>query len=282
MPTIILRSLAGRIGTVLVALACLYPVMVIWLADGYGNGLKAMAVAAVVVLAVWLLWWRPQAVIAEDAIGVRNAFRSHRIPWESLRGTRTRWGLVLEVGPAPETGAGESEADTGAEIAAPGAAAETESAATSTEPVTPTMGITVTACQRGGLFTAIRHERRAVHVDEAYVTATVTDPSASSTSARRRTYRTHMDGVDAAHLIELYQAARTEHLALTRRLRRRAQRLGKLPAESVAASDGGPTPTGRDVDGSAQGSGPTARWDRAPLFITAAVLILLAAALILL
>ncbi len=239
----------------LVALACLYPVMVIWLADGYGNGLKALAVAAVVVLAVWLLWWRPQAVVAEDEIEVRNAFRSHRIPWESLRGTRTRWGLVLEIGEA--------------------AAAAIESAATVST-------VNVSACQRGGVFTAARHERRAVYVEEAYVTATVTDPSEEASDGERRTYRTHMDASDAAHLIELYQAARAEHLALTRRLRRRAQRLGKLPAGSTDSPDrAGSTranTAAQQPDVSDLGLGT--RWDRVPSIATAAVLALLAAALI--
>lgn len=242
VPTIILRSLAGRIGTVLVALACLYPVMVIWLADGYGNGLKALVVAAVVVLAVWLLWWRPQAVVAEDEIEVRNAFRSHRIPWESLRGTRTRWGLVLELG---------SDA--------------------------PASNVTVSACQRGGVLTAVRHERRAVRVDEAYVTATVTDPSEDAVSAECPTYRTHMDAADAAHLIELYRAARTEYLALTRRLRRRAQRLGKLPAEPTAPVDSGGQ---NNPSSAALARVPTGRWDRAPMAATAAIVFLLAVVLL--
>lgn len=245
MPTIVLRSLTGRIGTVLVALACLYPVMVIWLADGYGNGLKTLAVAAAVVLAVWLLWWRPQAVVAEDAIGVRNAFRSHRIPWDSLHGTRTRWGLVLELG-------------------------SDDSAS----------NVTVSACQRGGVFTAARHERRAVRVDEAYVTATSTDPSEDAANAERPTYRTHMDAGDAAHLIELYGAARTEHLALTRRLRRRAQRLGKLPVEPTGPNEFAHSAGQNDSSPAARAPVSTTRWDWAPTAATAVVVLLLAAVLI--
>ena len=39
MPTIILRSLLGRVAAAVVGLIGLYPVAVIWLADGYGHGL---------------------------------------------------------------------------------------------------------------------------------------------------------------------------------------------------------------------------------------------------
>lgn len=164
MPTVILRSLTGRIGVALVGLATLYPVLSIWLADGYGNGLRALSLAACLIVSVWLLWWRPEMRLGDDALAVRNAWRSYRLAWETTAAAPTRWGLTLE------TAAGR---------------------------------VGVSACPRGGLFTAMRHERRQPQAREEFYT-----PRVDATSP---TFHAHLDCDDAAYLLDLYQAARAEH-----------------------------------------------------------------------
>ena len=98
MPVVILRSLLGRLGAALVALVCLYASGAVWLSDGYGNGLRALAVGAAVTVTTWLLWWRPLAVLSQEGVRVRNAWRTHRLAWPDLSVAQTRWGLVLQGG----------------------------------------------------------------------------------------------------------------------------------------------------------------------------------------
>lgn len=51
-----------------------------------------------VLLLVWLVWiafWLPAVVIAEDAVTVRNPFRTVTVPWGAIRRVDTRWALRL-------------------------------------------------------------------------------------------------------------------------------------------------------------------------------------------
>lgn len=237
VPTVILRSLLGRVGVVAVALGGLYVVVAIWFSDGYRNGLQALAVVACVETIVWLLWWRPQAVLAEDALTIRNAWRSHVLSWEALRAAPTRWALSVEV-PGPGNG---SRADGGTDGADDGAS----------EGARP-RSVTVSACQRGGVIAATRHERRGSATREEYVTAS------QDLDAAPRRYRTHLDAADGAYLIDLYQASREEHLRLVARLRRREQRLGRAAA---ARPDGA----------AGEASSIVSRWDAAPVAVVALV-----------
>ena len=100
MPTIVLRSLLGRLGVAVVGLIGLYPVAVIWLADGYGHGLQALSAAFAVTVAAWLLWWRPLMRLDQESIRVRNAFCSHRVAWDAVTDVQSRWGLVLVLADA--------------------------------------------------------------------------------------------------------------------------------------------------------------------------------------
>ena len=201
MPTIILRSLLGRVAAAVVGLIGLYPVAVIWLADGYGHGLQALSAAFAVTVAAWLLWWRPLMRLDQESIRVRNAFRSHRVAWDAVTGVQSRWGLVLVL-------AG-TDADAGAGPGGPGT----------------TRRVAVAACQRSGVLAAMAHRDREPGAREEYVT-----PSPDE-GAEPRLYRTHMNCDDAGYLLDLYRAARAEHLALADRLRRRARRMGKTPAK---------------------------------------------------
>lgn len=231
MPTIILRSLLGRVAAAVVGLIGLYPVAVIWLADGYGHGLRALSAAFAVTVAAWLLWWRPLMRLDQEAIRVRNAFRSHRVAWDAVTGVQSRWGLVLmlaDTGADTDTSA---DTDAGAGPGGPGA----------------TGRVAVAACQRSGVLAAMAHRDREPGAREEYVT-----PSPDE-GAEPRLYRTHMNCDDAGYLLDLYRAARAEHLALADRLRRRARRMGKTPAKGpVPAASAGIEPW-------------SGRWDAAPV-----------------
>lgn len=51
-----------------------------------------------VLLVVWLVWvgfWLPAVVIAEDAVSVRNPFRTVTVPWGAIQRVDTRWALRL-------------------------------------------------------------------------------------------------------------------------------------------------------------------------------------------
>ena len=237
VPTVILRSLLGRVGAVAVALGGLYVVVASWSSDGYRNGLQALAVVACVEVIVWLLWWRPQATLAEDSLTVRNAWRSHVLSWEALCAAPTRWALAVEV-PADATATGTVTGAATATGTAPGD--------------TRVRSVTVSACQRGGVIAATRHERRGSAAREEYVTAS------QDLDAAPRRYRTHLDAADGAYLIDLYQASREEHLRLVTRLRRREQRLGRAAA---ARPDGA----------AGEASSIVSRWDAAPVAVVALV-----------
>lgn len=209
MPVVILRSLLGRLGAALVALVCLYASGAVWLSDGYGNGLRALAVGAAVTVTTWLLWWRPLAVLSQEGVRVRNAWRTHRLAWPDLSVAQTRWGLVLQGGSGR---------------------------------------VGVSACQRGGLLSAVRHERRAPRAREEYL---VPVPPGRPP----RVYRTHLDADDAAYLIGLYAAARAEDGLHLRH---------EDPQQADPHPGGGP-------DGTSPGSQPASqdRWDPAPIVAAA-------------
>ena len=95
MPTIIVRSLLGRLGTLVVGVGAVYVVAAVWLSGGAVHGLRALAWGGLLLLAVWALWWAPQLRLDDDALVVRNAWRSHSLAWESVKTCHTRW--ILEV-----------------------------------------------------------------------------------------------------------------------------------------------------------------------------------------
>ena len=95
MPTVIVRSLLARVGTVLIAVGVLLLTATVWLSDGYGNGLRALSGGLLFLVGVWLLWWRPSLVLTTDALTVRNAWHTHVVDWQVVARTGTRWGLEI-------------------------------------------------------------------------------------------------------------------------------------------------------------------------------------------
>lgn len=209
MPVVILRSLLGRLGTAVVGLVGLYASGVVWMSDGYGNGLRALSAAVVVTVATWLLWWRPTAVLSERGMRVRNAWRSHTLPWPGVEVIQTRWGLVVQA-------SGHR--------------------------------VQVSACQRGGVLSAMRHERRAPRAREEYLTP-------ASPGHSPRIYRTHLDADDAAYLLGLYEAACVEHQRYRRRDGKEEAAVSRAAASSGAQGDRSAVPD------------PTSRWEPVPIVV---------------
>lgn len=94
-PTVIVRSLPGRLGTLVVGAGALWAVLTIWAADGARNGARALAWGGLVTLAVWALWWAPQLRLDADRLTIRNAWRTHIVAWEAIETCRTRWALEI-------------------------------------------------------------------------------------------------------------------------------------------------------------------------------------------
>lgn len=95
MPTVIVRSLPGRLGTLLVGVLVGLAVLTVWLSDGVPNGLRAAAWGGLLLLAVWALWWAPELRLEEEGLTIRNAWRTHVLVWDAVSGCRTRWGLEV-------------------------------------------------------------------------------------------------------------------------------------------------------------------------------------------
>lgn len=98
MPTVVIRSLPGRVGTLLTGAGTAWAVITVWLADGTRNGLQALGCGLFLMLAVWCLWWAPQLTVADAGITVRNAWRTHLFGWDEMDSCRTRWGLEIITG----------------------------------------------------------------------------------------------------------------------------------------------------------------------------------------
>ena len=95
MPTVIIRSLPGRLGFVVVAVMAAVGVAAVLVSDGARNGLRALGWAGLLVLAAWALWWAPSVTLSDEALTVSNAWRRHTLRWEDVVGCRTRWSLEI-------------------------------------------------------------------------------------------------------------------------------------------------------------------------------------------
>ena len=95
MPTVVIRSLPARLGTVLIGLAAVGMSLTIGLADGAAHGLRTLAWAGLLTFLTWLLWWAPQITLTPQALTIRNAWRTHVLGWDEVEMCRTRWGLSV-------------------------------------------------------------------------------------------------------------------------------------------------------------------------------------------
>ena len=95
VPTVVIRSLPARLGTVLIGLVASAMALTIGLVDGPGRGLRALTWAGLLAFLTWLLWWAPQITLSPQALVIRNAWRTHVLGWDEVEMCRTRWGLSV-------------------------------------------------------------------------------------------------------------------------------------------------------------------------------------------
>lgn len=95
MPTVIIRSLLGRVGALLVALGALVVLVAVFRSDGVAGLVPLLGWGVLAGLAVWALWWAPEVVLSDEHLRVRNAWKTHDIAWGEVMGCMTRWSLVI-------------------------------------------------------------------------------------------------------------------------------------------------------------------------------------------
>ena len=95
VPTVVIRSLPARLGTVLIGLVASAMALTIGLVYGPGRGLRALTWAGLLAFLTWLLWWAPQITLSPQALVIRNAWRTHVLGWDEVEMCRTRWGLSV-------------------------------------------------------------------------------------------------------------------------------------------------------------------------------------------
>ena len=257
MPTIIVRSLLGRLGALAVGAGVVYAVAAVWMSDGAAYGLRALAWGGLLLLAVWALWWAPQLRLGDDALVVRNAWRSHSLAWESVKTCRTRW--ILEV-----------VTHDGTVVKAP-------------------------AAQRaGGLSASMRGRREMLRRAGKGAQDTVADALGHRAirgeylDPGAATYRTRLDADAAGDLISAYAARRADHQRLQARQARRRARMGRRrDPEGARAGSGSPQRAGDGnvedssaagaVDGGVtQGGWVRSRINLLPIVVGCGLLLLLA------
>lgn len=89
-------SRLGRAGTVFVALAGTYLVVQAWSASTRAGVLTLLAVVASLSVA-YVFAWRPEVVVDDAGVLLRNLVRDVHVPWNRLERVGTRWALSLET-----------------------------------------------------------------------------------------------------------------------------------------------------------------------------------------
>lgn len=217
VPTVIIRSLPARLGTVCVVGAV--ALLTAWslLSDGAAALPAPLGWGGLLCLAVWALWWAPQITLSQDRLIVRNAWRTHAIDWSAVVGCRTRWSLVLVL-------------RSGAQVRA-------------------------AAAQRaGGLAQSLDRYRQLREREALSGSAGAAVAQALAHRGVRDefldpgegTYRTGLDADGAGHLVEAYRDRRAVLVKVVERDRRRARRLER--SRGGSASREGDARAGRGDD----------------------------------
>lgn len=94
-PAIIFRSPPARVYAVLAWLVAAVVVVAFASHGGGAEVLRYGALPAVLAVAGWVAFWRPELRVDRDGLLVVNLLSTTRLPWGAIRGTKTRWGLEL-------------------------------------------------------------------------------------------------------------------------------------------------------------------------------------------
>lgn len=244
VPTIIVRSLLGRVASLVVLAGALLVALSVLTSDGLAGLLPFLGWGGLLGVAVWGLWWAPLLVLADDGLRVRNMWRSYRLTWDEVVGCRSRWVLALLT-------------RDGSEIAV--AAAQRPGGLASSWAERQRL-------RRHEMFGRVGRGQAGVAVSGALehrgVREDFLDPS-------DRTFRTHLDAAGAADLLEAYRERRADHERLRARQARRRQRLAAARGHEASAStqagrQAGDRAAGRDTDRTGERVGVAARTNIGP------------------
>ncbi|WP_172192141.1 hypothetical protein [Actinomyces faecalis] len=233
MPTVIIRSLLGRVGCVLLAAGGLVVIMTVLRSDGVAGLIPLLGWGTLAGLAVWALWWAPEIVLTDERLRIRNAWRTHDVAWGQVVGCSTRWSLVVRLRDG--------------------------------------RGVTAAAAQRsGGLGTSWRRrqELREREMSTGRTAGGSTVSEALSHRGVREEYlspgqgrfRTSLDADGAGNLIEAYAERWAVHERVRAHERGRQQRLARrdqdaLPQQAAQAGRSGTDERQRAVPEPARGQG---------------------------
>ncbi|WP_138067255.1 PH domain-containing protein [Cellulomonas rhizosphaerae] len=96
-PTHVFSSRYGRWLTIAASVAAVVAVVAVATHDGLGAGVQLAVPAALVVLVVWAMYWRPRVEVSDGLVEVRNVWRTATLPWPTYRGSTLKLSLVLHT-----------------------------------------------------------------------------------------------------------------------------------------------------------------------------------------
>ncbi len=257
VPTVIIRSLLGRVGALMLALGAAAVLVVVLRSDGVAGLVPVLGWGGLAGVAVWALWWAPAITLSDERLRVRNAWRTHDIAWTQVVRCSTRWSLVIMLRDGSS--------------------------------------VTAAAAQRaGGLATSWRR-RQELREREMRTGRGAGGSSVAEALTHRGVreeylspgegvFRTSLDADGAGDLIEAYAERRAVHERLRSHQRRRQERLARSAGRKVSDGTDGEaghgaagrvSPPAGSADETLVGEGLVSAVNRAPLAVVAVCLALI-------
>lgn len=92
------RSRGGIVTFGFLAVAALFFVFAVWVTDGLAQALVNLPFPAAVLVWGWWTWIWPVMEMSDRGLVLRNQLRTLVLPWASIAGAESRFGLYVEVG----------------------------------------------------------------------------------------------------------------------------------------------------------------------------------------
>lgn len=87
----------GRVLTAAAAAIGLVAVVSVMVQDGAAEALRALPLAALLVVVVGALFWRPGVEVSDGEVVVRNVLSTVHVPWPTYRDVEYGWSLVVRT-----------------------------------------------------------------------------------------------------------------------------------------------------------------------------------------
>lgn len=91
------RSRGGIITFGFLAVAALFFVLAVWITDGFAQVLVNLPFPAAVLVWGWWTWVWPIMEMSDRGLVLRNQLRTLILPWRSITGAESRFGLYVEA-----------------------------------------------------------------------------------------------------------------------------------------------------------------------------------------